>query len=235
MPRIDLTGEKIGLLTVKRPAPDITKESGRVYAAWYCDCECGTKDYITTTERLRNPKCRSCGCLRDKHQFKKKLNKYDLSGDYGIGYSSKNEEFYFDLEDCDRIKGYCWHITKDGYIITNSNNNDYFLMHRLVMDAPQGYDVDHINHNKYDNRKSNLRITTTMQNCSNRKLTNKYGANGIVRTKDGWTATIGHNWQLIYLGHFHNLEDAIKARKEAEEKYYGDFSYQNSMRKAGVL
>ena len=37
----------------------------------------------------------------------KKYNTYDLSGEYGIGYTSKGEEFYFDLDDYDKIKDYC--------------------------------------------------------------------------------------------------------------------------------
>ena len=46
----------------------------------------------------------------------KKYNTYDLTGEYGIGYTSKDEEFYFDLEDYDKIKDYCWRITMQGYV-----------------------------------------------------------------------------------------------------------------------
>ena len=232
--RLNLAGKKIGLLTVKEPAPDIIKKSGRIYPAWYCDCECGTKDYVITTERLRNPKYKSCGCLNNESKFKKKYNKYDLSGEYGIGYTAKGEKFYFDLEDYDKIKHYCWHLSHDGYVAV-SNNKEYFLLHRFVMNAPQNYDIDHINHKKYDNRKLNLRIATTLENCANRTPTNKYGINGIVHKGNTWIVSIGYNNKHIYIGSFQSLDDAIKARKEAEEKYYGDFSYGNSMKKFGDL
>ena len=47
---------RFGNLIVRRPAPDIIKPSGRIYPSWYCDCDCGTKDYVTTTEKLRSGK-----------------------------------------------------------------------------------------------------------------------------------------------------------------------------------
>ena len=47
----------------------------------------------------------------------KKYNKYDLTGKFGIGYTSKGEEFYFDLEDYDKIKNHLWYKDKDGGLI----------------------------------------------------------------------------------------------------------------------
>lgn len=228
--RLDLTGQKFGLLTVTRRAPDYITPNGRNHTSWFCDCECGTKDFRTTTERLRQGNYKSCGCLSKANQFKKKENKYDLSGDFGIGYTLKGEEFYFDLEDYNKIYKYTWYLDKEGYIITNSSGNEYYLMHRLIMGAKDEFDIDHINHKKNDNRKRNLREVTTQQNCSNRKITNKYGINGISKMNDKWWSCIGFDNNLIHLGVFNTKEDAIDARKRAEEKYYGDFSYENSMK-----
>ena len=227
--RLNLIGQKIGLLTVVKNAPDYITPNGRVHTAWYCDCECGTKNFYTTTERLRNGKYKSCGCLNKKNQFKKKLNTYDLTGDYGIGYTSKGEKFYFDLEDYNKIKNYCWYL-QDDYVATNSSGNEYFLMHRLILNAPSDLDVDHINHKKSDNRKVNLRLTTTQQNCSNRVIKNDYGINGIHFLNGRWYSSIGYKNKRISLGGFANLKEAIKARKQAEEKYYGEYSYSNSMK-----
>lgn len=221
---------RFGNLIVRRPAPDIIKPSGRIYPSWYCDCDCGTKDYVTTTEKLRSGKYKSCGCLNKKTRFQKMPNIYDLSGEYGVGYTLKEEEFYFDLEDYDKIKKYTWSINDDGYVITNSSGNDYYLLHRLITDVKNDFDVDHINHNKNDNRKKNLRLTTTQQNCSNRKITNKYGINGISKLNDKWVASIGVNNQRIVLGYFNTKEEAILSREQAEEKYYGEYSFRHSMK-----
>ena len=47
-------------------------------------------------------------------------NVYDLSGEYGIGYTLKGEPFWFDLEDYDLIKDYCWHYTQKNKIETTN-------------------------------------------------------------------------------------------------------------------
>ena len=61
----------------------------------------------------------SCGCML--HDIKG--NKYDLNREYGIGWTSNtNQEFYFDLEDYDKIKNYTWLETDSGYIASDSIN-----------------------------------------------------------------------------------------------------------------
>ena len=54
-------------------------------------------------------------------KFLKQYNNYDLSGEYGIGYLFNGEEFYFGLEDYDKIKNYCWYKDSGGYIRTNAH------------------------------------------------------------------------------------------------------------------
>lgn len=102
-------------------------------------------------------------------------------------------------------------------------------------DLNNEYDVDHIKtENKFDNRKLNLRKTTRQQNTCNRRLSdnNTSGVTG-VRWHDRdkiWESWIKVNYKNIYLGRFLIFEDAVKARKEAEEKYYGKYSYDNSQK-----
>ena len=164
---------------------------------------------------------------------KRKDNKYDLSGNYGVGYTLKGEEFYFDLEDYDLIKDYCWHKDAHGYI-SCKNNGKRILLHRLLMNINEPkIMIDHINHIIIDNRKSNMRIVNKSQNAMNHNIlrNNTSGVTGISQRKDNkkWRARITVNNNNIYLGQFDSFEDAIKARKEAEEKYFGEFSYDNSM------
>ena len=142
------------MLRVKRRAPDIiVGKDRRRLKAWYCDCDCGTIDFITTTEKLRKGGCKSCGCLSRKNQFQSNPNKFEIFDNYAIFYTHNNGKFYVDVEDVELVRQYTWCIN-NGYVV----NRTGVLLHRLLISAPRNKDVDHINHNKLDNRKCNLRI-----------------------------------------------------------------------------
>lgn len=154
----------------------------------------------------------------------KKYNTYDLSGEYGIGYTSKGEEFYFDLEDYDKIKDYCWCINKGEYCCARDcETKNVVYMHRLILGECE--QVDHINHRKYDNRKQNIRSVNPTQNAMN-----KTGVVGVYydNTKQKWKAKIQLYHKVINLGSFDCFEEALTARKNGEEKYYCEYSYDNS-------
>ena len=159
----------------------------------------------------------------------KKYNIYDLTGEYGIGYTSNaNEEFYFDLEDYDKISGCCWSSGSIGYIHTVLLDK-IVRMHRFLLNPNEYEVIDHINHNTYDNRKMNLRKTTTSENQTNKKIqtNNTSGVTGVrwVKNRNKWVACININKKSIQLGSFLKFEDAVTARKEAEDKYYGEYKY----------
>ena len=101
------------------------------------------------------------------------------------------------------------------------------------MDVQKDEDVDHIKHKKYDNRKSELRKVTDSQNLMNQELSilNTSGYKGISWSKSvqKWHVYINKNKKRIHLGHFDNIKQAIKVRQEAEEKLFGEYSYDNSM------
>jgi len=103
-------------------------------------------------------------------------------------------------------------------------------MHRLVMNCPEDMDVDHIFHNTWDNRKEFLRIVTESQNQMNKTITinNTSGVPGVCMDKNKWRARIRVNNKEIHLGYFINKEDAIKARKQGEEKYFGEYAFKNN-------
>lgn len=237
---IDLTGQKFGRLTVVKRGENYTYYNSKrkvIIPQWYCKCNCGNPELILVRGlHLRNGNTKSCGCLSKDFasNLNKKHNTYDLSGEYGIGYTSKGEEFYFDLEDYDLIKDYCWFILDNGYVCTNKNNKS-ILMHRLIMEPDNNsVQIDHVFHRKNDNRKSQLRAVTRSQNNMNMTLRkdNKSAVTGVTYKKDSglWVAQIQINNIPIYLGSFNKFEDAVTVRKDAEKKYFGEYAFKEAER-----
>ncbi len=95
-------------------------------------------------------------------------------------------------------------------------------LHRLVISASAGDIVDHINQNKLDNRKENLRIVSKALNNYNKQINNKLGR-GIYFDKYGkrYRACISHNNKTEKLGSFKNIEDAKKKYNERASEIYG--------------
>lgn len=104
-------------------------------------------------------------------------------------------------------------------------------MHRIIMDYFGDMDIDHINGNALDNRRSNLRICTRSQNHHNAGLRsdNKSGYRGISWRKDNktWATRIDFDNTSRHLGCFKSIQDAVSARREAEDKYVKEFSFNN--------
>lgn len=202
---------------------------------WWCLCDCGTEKDVSSSDLLEGHS-KSCGCLRSDLQSEKlkRYNTYDLSGEYGIGYTSKGEPFYFDLEDYNKIKDYCWFINLYGYVTAKKidGNDGHVLFHRLLF--PDSEQVDHIHgrETRNDNRKSNLRPVNNSKNQMNKWLqkNNKSGYPGVNwHSRDQiWEVHISVNKKQIYLGRYENYEDAVRVKQEAEEKYFGNYSYKNS-------
>ncbi len=232
--KIDLTNKKFGALTVISQVEDYVKKSGKKLAQWRCQCDCGNFKNVIG-DRLKSGDITSCGCGIYRHQKSKKYNTYDLTGEYGICYAhNTNNPIYFDLEDYDLIKDLCWSEDKNsGYAKARSSDNEYFLMHRLVTHFE--YDiVDHINRQKLDNRKINLRNATKQINSLNKNKpisTNTSGFTGVrldPRTNK-WIASICVNNKTKYLGTFIDKKDAIKCRLKAEKLYFKEFAPQRHL------
>lgn len=229
----EMIGKRFGRLIVKNRCENIVYPNGDSVIAYFCICDCGNSK-IVSKKSLKTGNTKSCGCLHKESisnigKKNKKENSYDLTGDYGIGYDSNGNKFLFDLDDFDRIKDYFWTVTT-GYVESESfcNCNKRMKFHRYIMNCQDNsLDIDHINHNTFDNRKSNLRIVTRSQNQMNTILrsNNKSGVKGVYKNGDKWIATIQVNKKRKYLGSYSLFDEAVKARKEAEETYFGEFAY----------
>ena len=236
----DLTGLKFGRLTVLEQTESRIGKNRKTLTFWKCLCECGNIVEVYSGS-LTSGLTTSCGCFQKEKAKEnglkyKRDNIYDLTQKYGIGYLyNSTEKFYFDIEDYDKIKNYYWTINNNGYVITGGANNPNILMHRLVLDVSNEYEVDHINHNTNDNRKENLRIVTRSQNQMNLSLksNNTSGVTGVYfdNTHNYWVSKI----QDSILGYFSDFDEAVKMRKEAEKIYFGEYSYDESMKKAKQL
>lgn len=103
-------------------------------------------------------------------------------------------------------------------------------LHRWIYDE-QGYDikVDHINHDKLDNRRENLRVTNHNDNCKNRyakNSNNKSGYRNVFwdKQKQMWSVGLCINHRRIQIGYYNDLEEAGRIAEESRTKYYGEFA-----------
>lgn len=138
-------------------------------------------------------------------------------------YSEEDELLFF--TDDKRVLKHSWGKAASGYCGSHINGKQV-LLHRFLLNPQSNELVDHINRNKKDNRIANLRNTNksiNAFNCGVRK-NNTSGVTGVWFRKDTnkWTAEIKVNLKKLSLGCFFTKEEAIKARKEAEAKYYGN-------------
>ena len=157
----------------------------------------------------------------------------------------------YDAEDHDKVIAHKWCVSEtkkdrfyvrthiphpDGgwYYPPNGNRGRRratLPIHRLIMDAPKGMEVDHINGNPLDNRKSNLRICTIAENLRNKGAgkNNTSGYKGVswVKRNKRWLAQIKHNGKQVYIGHYKNKEEAARAYDKKAKELHGEYAYLN--------
>jgi len=138
-----------------------------------------------------------------------------------------------DDEDFEHLGQWRWCCAETGYAVRSQTRKEYgvnskrqsIFMHRVVNKTPEGWPTDHINHNRLDNRKCNLRTVTTSQNIINKsglQTNNKsrYTGVSLVKGKKRWLVQITIQKKRIHIGSFKFISEAVKARKVAEKKYF---------------
>mgnify|MGYP003465097337 FL=1 len=99
------------------------------------------------------------------------------------------------------------------------------------MNADENVIIDHISGKRNDNRKYNLRNANYSTNMMNSGISknNTSGVRGVNYDRDTgqWRVRIQVNNKRISLGSFSDIEKAIRVRRQAEEKYFGEYAYKN--------
>lgn len=221
---------------------------GKKGTHWLCQCNCGNPNLVSATVyNLKSGHTQSCGCYASEQIAKKnkiyssKNNPYIDNNDGTFTLLDDNEnECIIDKEDYDILKRWYWrkipkrgNIEK-GYWTTNVKDDDKYntstiFIHQIISEIKYGeYDhkllsPDHLSRNTDDNRKCNLYLKSNQRNSHNRGLSkrNTSGKTGVSfnEEKGLWTSYITVNYKRTWLGDYDNIDDAIKARKETEEKY----------------
>ncbi len=149
-------------------------------------------------------------------------NSYKIEGEIAyIYFRTKEGCFLIDSDDFEKISQSTWHKDSTGYPAT-IRNGEHKRCHQVVMgNAPKGLVTDHINRNRLDNRKSNLRIVTPRENCLNRTKVQRV-RNSIYHRKgkrhDSYKVEIhDKEKRTTYIGSYRTYEEAVSVRDAAFE------------------
>lgn len=139
-----------------------------------------------------------------------------------------------DAEDLPLIEAYRWYFRKqDSYVyrtVRTKERNKTIYLHREIIKTPKGMLTDHVNGDRLDYRKSNLRACSSSENNQNRgRMTNNtLGVTGLSfypkKAYNQWRATIMFSGAFVHLGYFQTKEEATAARKAAEKVYFRSFA-----------
>ena len=168
------------------------------------------------------------------HRTQRDPNEIVMYEDYAeiILYDINNEECartIIDLDDVDKVKDIKWCVA-NGYV-RNGKKPGVGMLHRYLMNCPEGMVVDHWNHDTLDNRKSNLRICTSQENNCNQETynNNTSGFKGVhCQEKDSrYRAYISYKEERINLGVFQTAEMAAMAYDLKAIELFGEYACTN--------
>lgn len=156
-------------------------------------------------------------------------NEYEITseGVWIYTFNRRNEpsgKFLIDLDDLEEVLKHKWRFWQNSYF---TGNTKPISIHRFLMNPNKEEVVDHINGNRQDNRRQNLRVITQQKNLINRAIlsNNNTGIAGVWfdKNRNKWCAEIRMDGIKCYLGRYENKEDAAFARYIAELKLFKEF------------
>jgi hypothetical protein len=135
-----------------------------------------------------------------------------------------------DDDDYHWLSTWTWICSHSGYAMRTFAENGkrrYVHMHRVIMDAQRGQLVDHIDGNRLNNARSNLRIVTRNQNNWNRRPNTGCMYKGVYSHARGWHARIRYMNKRIHLGYFDDPRLAASLYDAAALHFFGEYAYLN--------
>ena len=232
--RDDLSQIKFTRLKPINIDKDNTEKYKKIY--WWCKCDCGTMVSVSA-DNLRSGNIKSCGCYQKELSSKihSKSNNIEYDNELNclrVYFNNSNDYFLCDIEDKDIAERYCWYKNNNTYAIARiKGTNSFILFHRLVMEKHygdiSGYEVDHINHNTFDNRRFNIRMCTHGENMRNTKDRSTNFSNSGIRnifyekTSNTYKVIINNK----YIGSSQYLDMAIKIKNKYIEDNPDKFRY----------
>ena len=149
----------------------------------------------------------------------------------------KNSNLYclVDNEDFERLSKYSWYLNHKGYAqrsrkyVGGVPDSLPILMHNMVLEKEEGLTTDHINGDKLDNQKQNLRHITNKDNIRRRGGNKRYTGVYTRKLKSSvrYQSYIRVDGKLIFIGYFDTQEEAARAYNKKAKEYHGEYAYQN--------
>lgn len=198
-----------------------------------CRClDCGREKTLFIQNVIREMS-KSCGCKSKSetaYKINKKYNKYEEDGDVVKVFIDNNPDkiMLCDIEDWYDLKE-CYWKDSHGYAVA-TKDYEYISFHRTILKiTDKNIQVDHINGNRLDNRKSNLRLCCNQENSFNKykNSNNTSGYKGVYydKERDKWRASIQYNGKSIKSPKRYNTpEEAYKWYIKKSNELFGDFS-----------
>lgn len=187
-------------------------------------CECGAEFHpFRQTQRFCSPHCygRSRTGTTLGRPISKRLQLLVTLSDAAL-LVIQGAAILISTEDVEMVRTRSWYVNRHGYAATAYGR----LLHRVVMGEPRGRLVDHINGDKLDNRRTNLRIATFRTNARNRHTeprgaTGVRGVSRVTSAPNRYRAHINVDDRQIFLGHYSTIGEAAEARAAAEVELWG--------------
>lgn|SRR5699024_5424629 len=153
---------------------------------------------------------------------------------------TKGKYAIVDKDVYEEINKYNWYCSYQGYACRKTPKKDrdkgkpsVIFMHRFILNHDGSEDVDHINNDRLDNRRENLRICERSDNLRNQQKSqnssSKYKGVCWQRRDKKWQAYIMYNGKNKYLGYFDSEQEAAQAYNESALKYHGEYALLNRL------
>lgn len=213
-------GMRFGKLTVIEKADNYT---------WKCRCDCGNIS-TPTCWHLITGHTRSCGNCGKNHYE-------DCDDGVSVAVTTTNGAvFFIDKEDEPLVRQYKWSCSTDSHGIVTICNSKGRSVYDLILNTPKGMEADHIDLNRLNNRRSNLRIVTHQQNQCNQPLqrNNTSGVAGVsyYPPRRKYRARIKVCQHDIHLGYYSTFDEAVQARNVGMKFMFGEYGRYNDVPEA---